>query len=154
MAVQRHLKKSNLDIKITEAKDAATARDLIPEGKFNCIFLDYRLPDANGIALIHQLRSLGFRIPIIVLTGQGDEQIAVDLMKAGASDYLAKSRLSTDTLTRLIRNAIKVYRAEQRIQDAQEQLRQTNALLRRQNQELEDQRRQIEQQNLQLMTYN
>lgn len=154
MAIQRHLNKSSLDLEVTEAQDAATARTLISESKFSCIFLDYRLPDANGVALIHQLRNLGFRIPIIVLTGQGDEQIAVDLMKAGASDYLAKSRLSTDILTRLIRNAMKVYRAEQRIQLAQEQLRQTNALLRRQNQELEDQRRQIEQQNLQLLEAN
>ena len=154
LVIQRHLSKGNLETVVTEAKDAATARELISEGKFDCIFLDYRLPDANGIALIRQLRNLGCRMPIIALTGQGDEQIAVDLMKAGASDYLTKSRLSTDILTRLIRNAIKVYRAEQRIQLAQEQLHQTNVLLRQQNQELEDQRCQIEQQNLQLLEAN
>jgi signal transduction histidine kinase len=154
MAVQRHLQKSSLALEVVEAQDAAAAQQRLDAEHFSCMFLDYRLPDAEGVSLIQQLRTLGFRLPIIVLTGQGDEQIAVDLMKAGASDYLAKSRLTVDVLTRAIRNAMRVYQAEQRIHDAQEQLRQTNALLRQQNQELEDQRHQIEQQNLQLLEAN
>lgn len=154
MAIQRHLMRSNLPIEVVEARDAATAQELVETQPFSCIFLDYRLPDADGTSLIQQFRTMGFRLPIIILTGQGDEQIAVDLMKAGASDYLVKSRLTVDLLTRAIRNAMKVYQAEQRIRDAQEKLRQTNALLRQQNQELEDQRQQIEQQNLQLLEAN
>jgi FixJ family two-component response regulator len=52
------------------------------------------------------LRDNGVNIPIIVLTGQGDERIAVDLMKAGASDYLSKSEISGPMLIQSLQNAI------------------------------------------------
>lgn len=154
LAIRRHLSKTSLQVDITEAENAATAKEYLSQANFNCIFLDFRLPDADGLTLVKQLRFEGYRLPIIVLTGQGDEQIAVELMKAGASDYSAKSRLSSESVASIIRNAMRVYRAEQIIQSAQEQLRRTNALLKQQNQELEDQRQQIEQQNLQLLEAN
>lgn len=154
MAMRRYLAKTPLQATMTEAANAQTARQLLASEPFNCIFLDFRLPDTDGLSFIKQLRLEGNRLPIIVFTGQGDEQTAVDLMKAGASDYLSKSRLSPDTLSSLIRHAMTVYRAEQRTRAAQEQLKQTNLLLRQQNQELEDQRQQIEQQNLRLLEAN
>ena len=154
MAIRRYLAKTPLQATMTEAENAQVARQLLASEPFNCIFLDFRLPDTDGLSFIKQLRLEGNRLPIIVFTGQGDEQTAVELMKAGASDYLSKSRLSPDTLSSLIRHAMTVYRAEQRTRAAQEQLKQTNLLLRQQNQELEDQRQQIEQQNLQLLEAN
>ncbi|MEL6384155.1 MAG: ATP-binding protein [Cyanobacteria bacterium J06626_18] len=154
LAIRRHLTKAAINAEVTEAKDAKTAQNHLGHQSFSCIFLDYRLPDIDGVSLVRQLRENGFSIPIIALTGQGDEQIAVELMKAGASDYLAKSRLSPDSLVRLIRTAMRVYEAEQRTQAAQQQLRQTNILLRQQNRELEEQRHQIQQQNLQLLESN
>lgn len=154
MATRRHLSKSGLAIEISEAETAAAAHILLFQERYSCIFLDYRLPDTDGIALVTQLRAEGILTPIIVLTGQGDEQVAVALIKAGASDYLPKSNLSPETLARSIRSAIKVYLAEQRIRAAQLQLQQTNELLKRQNHELEEQRGQIEQQNLRLLETN
>lgn len=154
MAIQRHLGKTDLSVEIMEAVNASAAHRCLSQENYSCILLDYLLPDADGVSLVKQLRAEGFLIPIIVLTGQGDEQIAVNLMKAGASDYLAKSRLSPENLTRSLRNVMKMYEAEQRIQAAQDQLKQTNLLLRQQNQELAEQRHQIEQQNLQLLEAN
>jgi signal transduction histidine kinase len=154
LAIRRHFTKAGINAEVTEATDAKAARDYLNQQLFNCVFLDYRLPDRDGVSLIRQLRKDGFSIPIIALTGQGNEQIAVELMKAGASDYLSKSRLSPDSLSRLIRNAMKVYKAEQKIQAAQQQLQQTSLILRQQNQELEEQRHQIEQQNLRLLESN
>lgn len=154
MAVRRYLDKAPLRTTITEAATAESAKQHLATDTFDCIFLDFRLPDIDGIKFIKQLRYEGNYLPIIVLTGQGDEQIAVELMKAGATDYLAKSRLSTDSLNSLIRHAMNAYRAEQRVRIAQAQLRQTNNLLKQQNLELEIQRRQIEQQNLQLSEAN
>ncbi|MEG4028948.1 MULTISPECIES: response regulator [unclassified Microcoleus] len=82
------------------------------ECKFDCVFLDYGLPDGDGLSLVKHLREAGLKVPLIVLTGQGDEQIAVELMKAGASDYIAKNKLSPDSLSRSLSNAMRVYRAE------------------------------------------
>ena len=154
LAIRRHLEKSQFQVALFESGNASEAISYLQDFTFNCIFLDYRLPDADGISLVRQLRLEGHYMPIIVLTGQGDEQIAVELMKAGASDYLVKSRLSPDILSSLIRNSLNVYRAEQRIRAAQQQLRQTNLILREQNRQLEEQRHQIEQQNLQLLDAN
>ncbi len=80
--------------------------------KFDCVFLDYRLPDGDGLTLVKEIRDVGFKVPLIVLTGQGDEQIAVALMKAGASDYIVKGKLSSESLSRSLHNAIRVYHAE------------------------------------------
>ncbi|MEG4418819.1 response regulator [Microcoleus sp. LAD1_D5] len=82
------------------------------ECKFDCVFLDYGLPDGDGLSLVKNLREAGLKVPLIVLTGQGDEQIAVELMKAGASDYIAKNKLSPDSLSRSLYNAMRVYSAE------------------------------------------
>ncbi len=151
MAVRRALRASDISVKITEATSPKGVRELLAARSFDCVLLDFRLPEQNGLSLVRQLRQAGVAIPIIVLTGQGDEQIAVDLMKAGASDYMVKTRVSAESLTQLLRNAIRVYRAEQREAAARDALRRTNELLREQNRELERQRQQIQDQNLKLL---
>ncbi|WP_035993007.1 hybrid sensor histidine kinase/response regulator [Leptolyngbya sp. KIOST-1] len=151
MAICRALSRADLAVQVTEVNNAQEAIDCLNSAAYDCVFLDYRLPEQDGLSLIRQWRSEGVTIPLVVLTGQGDEQIAVDLMKAGASDYLIKTRVSPDRLALLLRNALRVYEAEQREALALAQLQQTNMLLTRQNQELEDQRRYIEDQNLKLI---
>ncbi|WP_013325342.1 ATP-binding response regulator [Gloeothece verrucosa] len=150
MAVRRALKKAGVAAQFYEATDAEEALELVSETTFDCIFLDYRLPDYDGLDLIKQFKAMGIQVPLIVLTGQGDEQIAVEMMKAGASDYLSKSRVSSETLSQTLRNALRVYQAEQEAAQANLKLRETNELLKEQNQKLERQRRQIELQNEQL----
>jgi PAS domain S-box-containing protein len=93
--------------------------------KFDCVFLDYRLPDGDGLSLVQAVREAGLKVPLIVLTGQGDEQIAVDLMKAGASDYITKNKLSPDSLSRSLDNALRVYRAESQAFDASQKLKES-----------------------------
>ncbi len=90
-------------------------------------------------------------MPLIVLTGQGDEQTAVELMKAGASDYITKSRITPDLLSATLRNVIRIYEAELQIELFNNQLRQSNELLKKKNKELEEKREQIHIQNLKLL---
>lgn len=151
MAICRALSRSNMSVDVTEVVHAQQAIDHLRQWNYDCVFLDYRLPEQDGLSLIQQLRAEGVVIPLVVLTGQGDEQIAVDLMKAGASDYLVKTRVSPDRLALLLRNALRVHAAEQREAQAQARLQETNSLLKRQNEELERQRRHIEDQNLRLL---
>ncbi|MEO0352265.1 MAG: ATP-binding protein, partial [Cyanobacteria bacterium P01_A01_bin.15] len=99
----------------------------------------------------NRLRETGVKVPLIALTGQGSEETAVNLMKAGASDYLPKSKLSSDTLTRTVQSAMRIYRAECETALANRRLRETNELLKQRNQELEKQREQIQRKNLQLV---
>ncbi|MBD2431154.1 MULTISPECIES: hybrid sensor histidine kinase/response regulator [Fischerella] len=150
MSVRRALKAAGISVQLFEADDCKSAIAHLQDNSFDCVFLDYRLPDQDGLTLINDVRSRNIKVPLVVLTGQGDEQIAVELMKAGAIDYLSKSRVSPVTLTQVLRNAIRVYRAEMQVALVNQQLRESNELLIRKNQELEAQQQQIELQNIKL----
>ncbi len=151
MAVRRALNQAGMQICFTEAENFTTAIATIETTVFDCIFLDYGLPDQTGLALVQAVRQIGVMQPLVVLTGQGDEQIAVDLMKAGAVDYLTKSRISPETLSQTLRNAVRTHRAEMQAFLANQKLQESHELLVRQNQALEEQRQQIQLQNLQLI---
>lgn len=121
IAVRRALKTSSLAVQFVEAWDYESALSTLELHTFDCIFMDYRLPDRNGLILVQNIRQNGIRTPLVVLTGQGDEQIAVELMKAGASDYLPKSKISAEALARILHNAVRIYRAEQEAETAKQQ---------------------------------
>ena len=150
IAVSRCLQQADLDIDIAEAINFASAIAILQENSFDCICLDYLLPDRDGLELVKELVELGIKVPAIVLTGQGDEQIAVELMKAGVYDYLPKSKIAPKILARMLKNTIRLHRAEMLAESANQKLRETNELLITQNQELERQRQQIQIQNQQL----
>jgi signal transduction histidine kinase len=136
--VRRALSKANLSVQLLEARSFSEALELLKTEIFDCVFLDYQLPEQDGLVLVQEVRKQKIRVPLVVLTGQGDEQIAVELMKAGATDYLAKPRVTPERLEQVLRSAIRVYRAEVQVSIANQQLRETNELLIRKNQELQN----------------
>ena len=149
ISVRRALSKSGLSLVFAEARTCLEAIDLLSNYHFDCSFIDYNLPDHNGLYLLESANRLDVKHPLVVLTGQGDETIAVELMKAGATDYLAKSQISSTTLPQVLRNSMRIYKAEQELLETGKQLTLNNALLLQQNQDLEEQRAQLETQNLQ-----
>lgn len=151
MAVQRALSRADVQLELFEATNCAQAIQILKSLPMDCVFLDYRLPDQDGLALIRLIRSLEILSPLVVLTGQGDEQIAVDMMKAGATDYLSKSKISPGRLAQILLNAIRVYRAEQEAILANRRLQESYELLIQQNKELQQQRQRIYAQNLKLI---
>ncbi|MDJ0745341.1 MAG: ATP-binding protein [Xenococcaceae cyanobacterium MO_167.B27] len=156
LAVRRVLKKTDLLVTITEAESGEAAIATLQRQKFDIILLDYHLPDSNGKELINQIKKILYiDSPLIVFTGQGDEFIAVEMMKAGASDYLKKNQIYPDNLVKAIKNAIRIYQAEKAVALANQRLKATNELLLLKNQELETQKRQIKLQNIKLQeAYN
>ncbi|HEY9779630.1 MAG TPA: ATP-binding protein [Leptolyngbyaceae cyanobacterium] len=130
IAVQRSLKAAGVKMNWSECYNCAGAIAVLQQEQFDCVFLDYRLPDGDGLSLVQQVRALGITVPLVVLTGQGDEQIAVQVMKAGACDYVSKDKLAPDTLYQILRQAIRLHRAEieaaianQRLRESEERFR-------------------------------
>lgn len=107
-SVKRALKKSGLRFELQEAHDAETAKSLFGESSFDCLLLDYQLPDGDGLTLAREFlnNSAGIGVAIVMLTGEGNEIIAVEAMKIGVHDYLPKSSIESDNLARAILNAV------------------------------------------------
>ncbi|HEY9858022.1 MAG TPA: PAS domain S-box protein [Candidatus Obscuribacterales bacterium] len=130
MAVRRALKAAGLSLELLEVSSYSSAIALLQQQPFDCVLLDYRLPDGDGLTLVRTVREAGIQTALIVLTGQGDEQIAVELMKAGASDYLSKGKIVPESLSRSLRNAIRLCRAEMQAAAANQRLRESEARFR------------------------
>jgi signal transduction histidine kinase len=113
MAVKRLLKQAGLAGEIVERDTRDTALEAVRAHTFDCVLLDYRLPSTDGVTLLRELRAAGGGVPIVALTGQGDEEVAVELMKAGAADYLNKNTLTAERLERSLRYALALHRAEE-----------------------------------------
>jgi PAS domain S-box-containing protein len=114
-----------------EESDGHAALAALRRGTIDCAFLDYQLPGLDGLSVLKQARAEGIKTPIIILTAKGDEQLAVEMMKAGAADYLSKSRMSPEALWQSLRNAVRVHRAELRAAEATERLRENEERLSR-----------------------
>jgi signal transduction histidine kinase/DNA-binding NarL/FixJ family response regulator len=113
LAVRRALAKAGLgELNIVEAERARDAFANITSAEFDCAFFDFRLPDRDGVALLRDVREAGVMTPVIVLTGFGDEQTVLDAMKAGATDYVAKSAVSPERIGQAVRAAVRLGDAE------------------------------------------
>lgn len=98
------------------------AMEMIARNLHDVCLLDYRLGRHNGLDLLRDARAYGYTSPIILLTGQGDHEIDVEAMKAGAADYLIKGQLNASLLERSIRYAMEQKRIEEeRVQHIREQ---------------------------------
>ncbi|QLE39575.1 response regulator [Nostoc sp. C052] len=151
IAIRSALTKAGVQMELSEVGGANEAFSALSTTVYDCVFLDYRLPDQDGLTLVRQLRSSEIKVPLVVLTGQGDEHITLQLLKAGATDYLSKSRISPETLSQVLRSAIRIYQAEMQADLASQQLRETHEELISKKQELERQQQQIQMQNFKLL---
>ncbi|MEO5803464.1 MAG: sigma-54 dependent transcriptional regulator [Verrucomicrobiota bacterium] len=89
------------------ADDAATAMTLLEQENFDVLLTDFRLPQEDGMKLIARAKSLSKPPICILMTAYGSEELAVEAMKHGADDYIAKGRLQIDELEMRIARALR-----------------------------------------------
>jgi len=129
MVYRRHLQDPQAGTyDVWEAKTGADGLSVCQTQPPDCVLLDYRLPDLDGLEFLTALASLegGTNIPVIVLTGQGNETIVVDVMKAGAADYMPKHVVSAKALARAITNAVNQATLRAALKEQRRMLEQTN----------------------------
>lgn len=91
---------------IVHVPTLSEARAWLATGRADAVLLDLRLPDGFGIECVDALRSASGEVPIVVLTGLDDDELAYACLAAGAQDYLSKNHVHIDTLRRAIAYAI------------------------------------------------
>jgi len=107
---------SPLSAETVQASNGDEARALLKNQDFDCVVLDNQLPDGTGAELLRALcDDLSWRCPVIMVTGAGDEELAAEVMRSGAADYLPKNRLSTDNLYRAVRRSIEAHQLRQQL---------------------------------------
>jgi DNA-binding NtrC family response regulator len=89
------------------AEDAKAAMELLESENFEVLLTDFRLPNEDGMKLIARAKSLPKPPICILMTAYGSEELAVNAMKQGADDYIAKGRLQIDELEMRIARALK-----------------------------------------------
>ena len=89
------------------AEDSASAVDLLEREPFDVLLTDFRLPKEDGLSLIGRAKSLSRPPVCILMTAYGSEEVAVEAMKRGADDYLAKGRLQIEELEMRITRALR-----------------------------------------------
>ena len=114
-------KQARFDYKIIEAESAEEGLEEL-EISPDLILLDYLLPDSNGLEFLAELQLLNIKIPpIIMLTGEGNEAVAVEAMKSGVKDYLIKGKLTPNSLVGAINNALQQQRLKKLLSKNQRQ---------------------------------
>jgi PAS domain S-box-containing protein len=91
--------------------------------RYEVALLDYRLGARDGVGLLREIRREGVDAGVVVLTGYGAEDVAVEAMKAGAADYLSKANLTVESLERAVRHAVALRAGEQQRRQAEAALR-------------------------------
>ena len=98
---------SSLDWNIVDCESASEALDLCDRNCPDVILLDYLLPATNGLELLQDLNQRLGKLPVVImLTGQGNEAVAVAAMKLGVQDYLIKGDLTAQALVNVVTNAL------------------------------------------------
>lgn len=94
------------------------AFDKLANSVFQVILLDLSLPDSHGLETLTRMRAKAPSLPIVVLSGLDDEDLALRAMQGGAQDYLVKGRGDGDLIRRAIRYSIERHRAEEALRQS------------------------------------
>jgi PAS domain S-box-containing protein len=109
---------TNFDLR--RARRLGDALPRLQAEPFDVILLDLSLPDRLGLRTYTDMRTAAPAVPVIVLTGVDDEQLALQAVRAGAQDYLVKGQLDARMLPRLVRHAIERKRAGETLRQREE----------------------------------
>ncbi len=107
---------------VFEAKDGDEGLRMIAEIQPDCALLDYSFPGKDGLSILSDIRAERPEVPVILLTGFGNESVAVKALKLGAQDYIQKSTINESILHQIIVNACERQEMQRKMKEQQESL--------------------------------
>lgn len=116
----RQFHSHDLDFELAEAPRLVAAINRLQESCFDVVLLDLSLPDSQGIATVARVRETRPTLPIVVLTGLDNDDLATEALRRGAQDYLVKGQFDRRMLMRRIRYAIERQRSEAQLRRQRE----------------------------------
>ncbi|NOZ69385.1 MAG: response regulator, partial [Deferribacteres bacterium] len=111
--------------------NGADALAKVADNRHSILLLDYDISDMNGKQLVETLIEKKYDVPFIIVTGQGNEQIAVEMMKLGAMDYIVKGNDFIDIFPHLIKRVVKELDYKNLLKKSEEDLRKSEERYRR-----------------------
>ena len=107
---------------LTHVKRLQAALKRLQEENFDVILLDLTLPDSQGLASLELLVDHTPHLPIVVLTNNNDDRLAIEAVRQGAQDYLVKRQINIDVLVRSLQYAIERQRVSDLLRETNENL--------------------------------
>ncbi len=111
------------ECKLFDVNSISFAFEYLDKNKTDLVLLDLGLPDSQGLDTVRKIVSQIPLIPVIILTGLNDNELALDSIKAGAQDYLTKGNIDPDMLVRSIRHSIERKHLEIALRESQANLK-------------------------------
>lgn len=131
MALRRHLQSAALNSDVHEADTGAAGIALLRERPFDCVFVDYRLPDMEGTSLLQAFYDIANDLmpaPFVMLTGQGGEAVMAEALRWGAHDYIVKDHITGPSVLIALSKAREVFDLKRARHSAEDKLRQAQKM--------------------------
>lgn len=111
------LKKHQAQFDLDMVHDPVSGLEMLEQNSYDAVILDYNLPHMNGLETLKKIKQKNYSTSIIMVTGQGDERVAVQAIRMGAQDYLTKTphylKLLPDIVVRAVEERHLSHRLEQ-----------------------------------------
>lgn len=116
---------SEIRIEMIHVRRLSAGLEVLQKYSIDAILLDLGLPDSFGINTLNSVQAQASGVPVVVMTGLNDKQVAVKAIKAGAQDFLVKGRIDSELLEHSLRYAIERKRIEEALIESQSELKAT-----------------------------
>ncbi|MBU4148861.1 MAG: response regulator [Candidatus Omnitrophica bacterium] len=139
LILRKKLQRDNsFDYDITHVISGEDGIAALEKDMFDIALLDYNLPRKSGLETLREIRKKEIKMPVVMITGQGDEAVAARLMKEGAFDYLPKREGYEDSVPLMIRKTIAEHRARLEKEEFQKEIALKKSELEKINKRLMD----------------